>query len=481
MSKSVQRQIAMVAVLAFVAGCNVGPNYKRPAVDTPAAFHDPAGGPTTAPAGAESFGDVRWSEVFRDPQLTTYIDEALTNNWDVKVAAARVLAAEGGLMVTRSRYFPTLNAGGGVSTGRTSQNGPFRVPGENPQQTFGDVFLAMPAYEVDIWGAVRRANEAGRARLLASRESQQIVRQTLVAQVSTAYFQLLELDYALEIARRTRDARAQSLTLTTEREAGGVAAKQDVAQAKILLYSAEATIVTIERDREQQENALCILLGRNPGPIQRGTGFTAQTVPAEVPVGLPSSLLERRPDLRAAEQDVVAANADIGQAKAAYYPQLSLTGSYGFQSTSLSSLFTSSSQAWQFGPAVTMPLFTGGRLRGNEQVAQAQFQEAVAQYRRTVQNAFREVSDSLIAYQRNREFRARQEERTEAHRTAADLANTRYEGGVTSYLEVLYNEQELFTAELNLAQARLDELLSVVALYQSLGGGWQTADTVALK
>jgi len=181
------------------------------------------------------------------------------------------------------------------------------------------------------------------------------------------------------------------------------------------------------------------------------------------------------------EQDVVAANADIGQAKAAYYPQLSLTGSYGFQSTSLSSLFTSSSQAWQFGPAVTMPLFTGGRLRGNEQVAQAQFQEAVAQYRRTVQNAFREVSDSLIAYQRNREFRARQEERTEAHRTAADLANTRYEGGVTSYLEVLYNEQELFTAELNLAQARLDELLSVVALYQSLGGGWQTADTVALK
>ena len=234
------------------------------------------------------------------------------------------------------------------------------------------------------------------------------------------------------------------------------------------------------RDRrvEQQENELSILLGRNPGSPQRGEGFLRQNLDITVPPGLPSQLLERRPDIRAVEQGLVAANADIGQAKAAFFPQVTLTGFYGFQSVALSDLFKSGSQTWQFGPAVSMPLFTGGALRGNLKLAQARFEEALAQYRKTVQNSFREVSDSLIAYQRTREFRARQEENTQANRSAAELANVRYEGGVTSYLEVLYNEQELFSAELTLAQARLNELLSVVALYRSLGGGWQTHDTV---
>jgi multidrug efflux system outer membrane protein len=245
-----------------------------------------------------------------------------------------------------------------------------------------------------------------------------------------------------------------------------------VYQAKILVFTAEAAIADTHRRIEQQENLLSILLGRNPGKIERGDALVLQSVRAEVPPGLPSSLLERRPDLRAAEQQLVAANADIGQAKAAFYPQLTLTGFYGSQTVALSDLFTGAARTWQFGPAVTLPLFTGGRLRGNLKLTQARFQESVAAYQQTVQNAFREVSDGLIAYQRTQEFRHRQEERTQAHRDATELANVRYEGGVSSYLEVLYNEQELFNAELGLAQARRNELLSVVELYRSLGGGW---------
>ena len=250
---------------------------------------------------------------------------------------------------------------------------------------------------------------------------------------------------------------------------------QDVRQAQVLVATAEAAIADTHRRIEQQENELSILLGRNPGSPQRGEGFLRQKLDVTVPPGLPSELIDRRPDIRSAEQQLVAANADIGQAKAAFFPKVTLTGIYGFQSVALSDLFKSGSQTWQFGPAVTVPLFTGGALKGNLKLAKAAFDESIAQYQKTVQNAFREVSDSLIDYQRTREFRARQEENTQAHRAAADLANVRYEGGVTSYLEVLYNEQELFNSELILAQARLSELLSVVSLYRSLGGGWQAS------
>ena len=470
-----------LALLAALAGCAVGPDYKRPTVDTPPDFRTSASG-TNAPAGAGAFADLGWWEAFQDPRLTACISEALTNNWDIKIAAARVLQAEAALRVARSQYMPTVNAGGDLVTSRASERGPVPIPaGVNPQRGYGDVFASMPAYEVDLWGKIRRANEAARAQLLATEDAQQAVRQTLVAQVATAYLTLLELDYELEIAQRTYAGRTNSLNLTVSREEGGVAAMQDVAQAKILVYTAEATMVDIQRRREQQENTLCILLGRNPGPIERGERFVTQQVRAEVPAGLPSSLLERRPDIRFAEQQLVAANASIGQAKAAFYPQLTLTGFYGYQSVALSDLFTSPARVWQFGPAVTLPLFTGGRLRGNLKIAQAQFEQALAVYRQDVQNAFREVSDSLIEYQRTREFRARQEERTQANRQAAELATIRYEGGVTSYLEVIYNEQELFGAELNLAQARLSELLSVVSLYRSLGGGWQVENNLARK
>jgi NodT family efflux transporter outer membrane factor (OMF) lipoprotein len=470
--RQTSRTTSFVAVL-FLAGCAVGPNYKRPTVEQPDAYRR-AASDTRAPAGTNSFAELGWQDTFRDAQLKAYLAEAMTNSWDIKIAAARVLQAEASARVTRSQFFPTVNAGGDIVTTRSSEKGPAPLPsGLNPERAYGEVYASMAAYEVDLWGRIRRANEAARAKLLATVEAQNVVRQTLVTQVATAYLSLLELDLELQIAQNTYTIRTNSLELTRSRETGGVSSVQDVNQARILVFTAEAAIADSHRRIEQQENFLSILLGRNPGPIQRGKPLVSQTLLAEVPPGLPSSLLERRPDLRAAEQQLIAANADIGQAKAAFFPQLTLTGVYGYQTIALSDLFSAPARAWQFGPALTFPLFTGGRLKGNLQLAKAAFQEGVASYQQTVQGAFRDVSDNLIAYQRTQEFRAKQELNTQAHRDAAETANVRYEGGVTSYLEVLYNEQELFSSELTLAQARLNELLSVVQLYRALGGGWQ--------
>ena len=473
--------LAALVLLLLLAGCTVGPNYQRPPVmATPTGFRR-AATDTNAPAGTNSLADLAWWQVFSDPQLAGYIHEALTNSWDIQIAAARVLQAEATLQVTRSQLFPTVAAGGDWQTVRASEHGPTAIPpGVNPQKELGSVGVGA-AYEVDLWGRLRRANEAARARLLATIDAQQTVRQTLIAGVASSYLTLLELDYQLQIAERTYAARTNSLVLTTAREEGGVASMQDVHQARVLVSTAAAAIAQTHQFIEQQENALSLLLGRNPGTVQRGEGFARQALRPSVPAGLPSDLLERRPDLRTAEQQLVAANADIGQAKAAFYPKLTLTGMYGFQSVALSDLFTSASRTWQFGPALTMPLFTGGALKGNLKLAQAQWTEAVARYQQTVQIAFREVSDALIAYQRTQEFRARQEENTQARRAAAELANVRYEGGVTSYLEVLYNEQELFSAEFSLAQAQLNERLSVVQLYRALGGGWQNDNIMAQK
>jgi multidrug efflux system outer membrane protein len=294
-----------------------------------------------------------------------------------------------------------------------------------------------------------------------------------VAQVATAYLQLLQLDYELEVVQRTYEVRVTSLTLTTAREEGGVASLQDVVQARVLVAGAEAAMVDVLRRQEQKENELCILLGRNPGPILRGVPLREQALRSTVPAGLPSSLIDRRPDVRAAEQQLVAANANIGEAKAAFFPELTLTGAFGFQSVSLSDLFTSPARVWQFGPTLTIPIFTGGRLTGQYEFAKARFEEAQAEYRATVQNAFRDVSDALIQYERTHEFTLPQERATQARRDGAQLASVRYDGGVTTYLEVLYSEQELLTSELALAQAFGNELLSVVQLYRALGGGWQ--------
>jgi len=462
----------------FASGCAVGPDYNRPAVSVPSEFRAPPPGTNQPPVNMvgttnATFGDIGWWETFKDPQLQAFVHEALTNSYDIKIAAMRVLQAEASLRITRSQFFPTVNAGGDLAAARSSEKGAVTLPpGSNPERTYGDVFVSVPGYEIDLWGRIRRATEASRALLLATDEAQRTVRQTLVADVATVYLQLLELDLELEIAYRAYANRTNSLALTVSREEVGVAEMQAVYQARVLVATADASITDTQRRIEQKENELSILLGRNPGKIERSSALKDESLRAEVPPGLPSDLLERRPDIRAAEQQLVAFNANIGEAKAAFYPQLFLTGFYGYQTVALSDLFSGATRTWQFGPAVSFPLFTGGRLRGNLKLSEARFQEGLVTYQRTIQQAFREVSDSLIAYQRTREFRTKQETRTEANRGATELAHVRYQGGVTSYLEVLFNEQDLFNAELGLAQAQLDELLSVVQLYRALGGGW---------
>ncbi|CAA6676606.1 RND efflux system, outer membrane lipoprotein CmeC [Lentimonas sp. CC4] len=459
------------SVALLLGGCAVGPEFQQPDLVPPAAFHSTDEATNTA-LGETSFADLKWQEVFTDPQLSAYIEEALEANWDVKIAASNLLAAEAEVAVARSGFFPSIFGGGDLYTTRTSENGPTgKLP--TPEQSYGDVQLGMSSYEVDLWGNIRYANDAARARYLQSAEAQHTVRQTLIAQVAASYLNLLELDYELQIAENSYKTRQESLTLTTTREEGGVAAMQDVVQAQILVYTAESSIVDIKRQRDLQENALCILLGRNPGKLTRGADFSSQRFASKVPAGLPSSLVERRPDIRSAEQSLIEANANIGQAKAAFYPQVTLTGAYGYQSVSSSDLFKSASRDWQFGPAVSLPIFTGGRLKSNLKITEAQYEAALSGYQQTVQNAFKEVSDALINYERTHEFTASQALLTQSNRDAAELANIRYEGGVTSYLEVLYNEQELFSAELSLAQAELGELLSVVQLYRALGGGWE--------
>jgi outer membrane protein, multidrug efflux system len=468
---------AVVALAGLVFSCTVGPNYHRPEVGSPEAYRRAASDPN-ASSTTNSFGDLDWWDVYDDPQLKAYINEALTNSYDIKIAAARVLEAEASAQIVRSQFFPSISAGGDILTTRSSQKGPLPIPeGVKAQRAFGEVFLSMSPYEVDLWGRIRRANEAARARLFESQDARRLVRQTLVSEVATTYLQLLELDLELQIGRAAYANYTNSLFLTVSREEGGVSSMQDVYQARALVATAQASIVNTSRLVEQTENAMNILLGHNPGPIARGGSLESRPFRANVPPGLPSALLERRPDVRAAEEELVAANASIGQAKAAFYPQVTLTGAYGYQSVALSDMFTGPARMWQFGPAVSFPLFTGGRLRGNLRLAKATFEETVARYQQTVQNAFREVSDALISYQRSQEFFQRQQELTQADRDASQLATVRYEGGVVSYLEVLYNEQQLFDAELLLAQARRDQLLSVVELYRSLGGGWEMTAT----
>ena len=465
--------LALTAAAALLAGCTVGPNYLRPAVDTPAEFHAPDAA-ADAVKGTNSFADVQWWDLYAEPQLTALIAEALTNNWDVLTAAARLREAKAQAGITRSQGFPSVSAGGDVYDVRSSEKGKTLISKTvDPQVHYGDTYLFSPSYELDLWGRVRRANEAALAGVLAAEENQRTVQQMLVEQVAATYLQLLEYDNELVIGRATYDSRTHSLDLTQARESGGVASLQDVYQAKVLVAQAESAIVKSQRYIEQTENALNLLLGRNPGkPVARGKPLPEQKVRDLVPPGLTSDLLARRPDIRAAEQALIAANANIGEAKAAFFPQVTLTGSFGYQARQLSDLFSNPTRTWQFGPSVTVPIFTAGRLANDVKLAQAKFDEALAAYKKTVQNAFREVSDALIAYQHGREFYAKQLELTQADRDSSELSNVRYLGGVTSYLEVLYSDQQLFDAELLLSQAQCSQLLSVIQLYSALGGGW---------
>jgi len=459
--------IALVGIMALSCGCTVGPNYKKPTATVPGTYR----GLTPEEAGkaeSASIGDEKWWEVFQDEQLRSLIRTALQQNYDVRIAGARILEAQAQLGITRADQFPSVAGGAGISDQRTARSG-FLPAFERGS---GQLNLSA-AWELDFWGKFRRATEAARANLLASQWARQEVIATLVANVSAAYFQLRALDLELEISKRTLASRKESLRLTSLLADQGSTSMLDVRQAEQLVFTAATEIPALEQQIEQQENLISILLGRNPDGVPRGQALTEQPHPPEIPAGLPSSLLERRPDIHAAEQQLIAANAQIGVAQAAYFPQISLSGTGGFQSAALTDLFGGPAGTWSFGASLAQPIFTAGRLRSNVRLTEAQQQAALLFYEQTIQGAFRGVSDALIAYRKTREFRAQEELLFQSAQDAARLSHMRYTGGVTGYLEVLTNETNAFSAELGLVQAQLNELLTLVQVYQALGGGWQ--------
>jgi multidrug efflux system outer membrane protein len=415
-----------------------------------------------------SLADEKWWTVFQDPQLQQLIRTALVQNYDVRIAATRILQAQAILGITRADQYPTITGGASTTNARAQRT---KVLPEF-ESSANEVNLSL-VWELDFWGKFRRATEAARASLLATEWGKRAVISSLVSNVATAYFQLRELDLELEISKRTLDSRKQSLNLVEIRARGGVTALIDVRQSEQLVYTAAGSIPDLERRIEQQENFLSVLLGNNPGPITRGKSLVENSVLPTVPAGLPSSLLEKRPDIQATEQQLVAANARIGVAKAAYFPQITLTAIAGYQSPALTDLFTGPAGFWNFGGQLLQPIFTGGRIRSNVRLTEAQQQEAVLFYQSTIQQAFREVSDSLIAYRKDQEFRQQQELLAVAAEDTVRLANVRYSGGVSSYLEVLDSDTRYFDAQLALAQAQLNERLALVQLYNALGGGWE--------
>src|SRR6201987_3088392 len=433
------RHSLFVIALLLLTGCTLGPRYKRPTVAVPDTYRGLAS--DAGPQSTASFGDEKWWNVFQDPQLQALIREALSQNYDVRIAAARVLQAQALLGITRADQFPTIAGGVSPSNERFPATAVTPEFETSPSQVNLSLF-----WELDFWGKFRRATEASRASLLATEWGQKAVISSLVSNVASAYFQLLELDSEINISRRTLDSRKESLRLVEVRANGGVTSLLDVRQSEQLVYTAAAAIPDLERRIEQQENFISILLGQNPGSITRGKPLVETTISPIVPAGLPSSLLDRRPDVQSAEQQLIAANARIGVAKAAYFPQISLTGLAGYQSSALTNLFTGPAGLWSFGGQLAQPIFTGGRIRSNVRLTEAQKEEFVLRYQQAIQQAFREVADSLIAYRKNQEFRAQQALVTTAAQDATRLANVRYQGGVTSYLEVLDTDTLSFEA-----------------------------------
>jgi len=453
----------MVASVPFLAGgCTVGPDYTRPKVVPPDAYRSQA----PRDPSKTSFGEEQWAAVFPDQSLRKLIAAGLSDGFDMRIAASRILQAEAQLGVTRADQFPTIN---GQATGQKS-HGPTSGGGEN--KTTGVAQLGGTfAWELDFWGKYRRATESARAQLVASEWGRRAVATTLVSQLANGYFALLSLDAQVEISQRTLASREDSLHLAQVREHGGATSLIDVRQAEQLVATARGQIIDLKRRVEQQENALNFLVGRGPGPIERGQTLLEQAHAPEVPEGLPSELLERRADIVQAEQLLIANNAQIGVAKAAYFPQISLTGAAGVASSALSSLF--SRGAWAFGASAIEPIYNAGRNRSKVRLAEERRNEAELVYQQKIEQAFREVSDAIVGYSAQRGFRETQEELLIAARDARRLADVRYRGGATSYLEVIDSDSRLFIAELGLAQARQGELDAFVELYRALGGGWR--------
>jgi multidrug efflux system outer membrane protein len=460
------KKLAFLPLFIVLAGCAVGPNYKRPAVNVPTDYR--AAAPAQSDVAA-SLGNEKWFDVYQDPVLVQLIHTALQQNYDVRIAATRVLEAQAQLGITRANQFPSASVGAGVFS---QQNAKVSSLFPAYEVNAGQLNLSV-IWNLDFWGKYRRQTEEARAQLLATKWGQQAVISSLVANVAAAYFELRALDAELEIADRTLGSRQQSLQLTRLLETHGSASDLDVSQSEQLVYTASETIPDLERQIAQQENALSILLGENPSSIPRGNPLREQPAPDSVPTGLPSELLERRPDVREAEANMMAANAQIGVAKASFFPSLSLTGTGGLESNVLHHFLQQPSRTWNAAFGITQPVFEAGALRSQLRLARAQWQESVLAYQQTVLNSLGQVSNTLVAYDKDRQFREQQELLAQAAERSDRLSLILYKQGGASYLQVLTNETNYFSAELNLVQAQLNERLALVQLYQALGGGWQ--------
>jgi len=459
--------LTAASAFGLLTACMVGPNYSRPPVQTPTTYRDVSRNPQLQ-AQAASYADLPWWQVFQDPKLQDLIRTALKQNYDLQLATERINAARAQLAITRSALFPQVEGSGNFSGGKEF----------NFQTKYNFLTLAADAtFQLDLFGRLRRATEAARAQLLATEAARQTVVLTIVSDVASDYFALLQLDLQLQITRGTVATQINSVRLTTRRLQYGVATKLDVLQAQQTLDTANAQIPDLERQIAQEEDGISILLGNYPQNVPRGRPLVEQPLPPEVPPGIPSSLIARRPDIREAEQNLIAANAEIGVAKAQFFPQISLTGSAGGafgRSSAFSGLMSSQVAFWSYGAQVSQPIFTGGALRGNLHLAESQQNQALIGYKQSIQRAFGDVSDALIAYQKFHEVRLRQQDSVADLQESVRLSTLRYQGGTTTYLEVLDGQRSLYAAELTLAQARGNEYQSLVQVYRALGGGWQT-------
>lgn len=469
MRKSNFNKFLLFAVALSLAGCAVGPNYKRPAVNGPAVFRDAGNELST-----NSLADLPWWKVFKDPVLQDLIHVALTNNYDLRITLARVDQARAIQAQARSQFLPQVGAAAEANRGR---NEFLDTPTPNGGRTGNSYFGGFEAvWEIDLWGRVRRMNEAARAGFMATQEGRRAVMISVISGVARAYFELLELDDQLLIAQGTAASYERTLKLFSDQHAGGLASKLEVSRAELALRTVTAIIPDIKRQIALKENEINTLLGRNPGQVARTSTLLAQEMPLEIPVGLPSSLLERRPDVRAAEQQVRAANAEIGVAIGDFFPRVGLTAIYGGTSTDLDKLVKSEANIWSAAATAAAPIFTGGRLTGHYRQKKGEFDQARLIYQQTALSAFREVSDALVSHRRYEDERVEQTQAVGAGRQAVELATERYKEGKASYYEVLEAQQQLFPAENSLSRIEAARRLTVIQLYKSLGGGWETLD-----
>jgi len=456
------------AVISLLAGCAVGPKYVRPNYTAPTAYRG-ADDAQVSPESKTSLGDEEWSKVYQEPELQDLIRKALANNYDVRIAAQHILEQQAQVRIVRSQEFPAVTVGG-TGIGATV---PSNLGVQLPSPLAAGTLSVSASWTPDFWGLYRKQTEAAREQLLAQEWARRAVQMTLVQQVATDYIQLRALDRQLEITRETVKVRENSVELTRTLESGGSVPLSDVRESEQLLYTATSQIPQLEEEIQQQENALAFLIGDNPGPIAHRDPNALTPPPQDLPAGIPSQLLERRPDIQQSEAQLIAANAQIGVARTQFFPNLSISGSGGVGGDSLSSIFSTAGKTIYGIGTLTQPIFEGGKLRGQLELSEASKEEMVLNYQKTIAGAFRDVSNALIASNKQRANREQQEKLVAAAQDATRLARIRYQGGSTAYLEVLTTDSNLYTAELNLVNAQQNEALSLVQLYGALGGGWQ--------